>query len=325
MKINPLMLIAGMAISTSAIAQNQPNYHSLVQEANNLYKTQEFEKAALKFKEGFDYMNGKAYPNDRYNAACSYALAENTDSAFYHLNRLATSSKYKNINHLTRDTDLVALQKDPRWEDLTALVLSNKLESEKNLDPKLVAILDTIEHSDQYYRMQVDETETKFGRQSDEYKAIWKKVSESDEINTKKVTQILDTRGWLGADIVGEAGNRTLFLVIQHADIDTQVKYLPMMKKAVKKGHANPSSLALLEDRVALRQGKKQIYGSQIGRDKETGEHYVLPLINPEQVDERRAEVNLGKLAGYVGRWNLIWDVDKHKERMAKMEAEKNN
>ncbi len=42
------------------------------------------------------------------------------------------------------------------------------------------------------------------------------------------------------------------------------------MREAVKKGNANSSSLALLEDRVALRKGEKQIYGSQIGRDQET-------------------------------------------------------
>ncbi len=96
-----------------------------------------------------------------------------------------------------------------------------------------------------------------------------------------------------------------------------------MMRAAVKKGNANASSLALLEDRVALHQGKRQIYGSQIHTDKETPEMYVAPLIDPENVDKRRAEVGLGKLADYVSHWDLVWDIEKHKERIAKIEANK--
>ena len=96
-----------------------------------------------------------------------------------------------------------------------------------------------------------------------------------------------------------------------------------MMKAAVKEGNARPSSLALLEDRVGLGQGKRQVYGSQIGIDQETGEYYVLPLIDPENVDKRRAEVGLGSISQYVGNWDMTWDVEKHKERTKIAEAKK--
>ena len=33
----------------------------------------------------------------------------------------------------------------------------------------------------------------------------------------------------------------------------------------------------------------------------------------------------IGPLADYVGRWDLTWDIEKHKERVAKIEAEKEN
>ena len=68
-------------------------------------------------------------------------------------------------------------------------------------------------------------------------------------------------------------------MVIQHADLKTQQKYLPIMRDAVSKGKANVGSLALLEDRVALGMGKSQIYGSQIMQDA-TGK-YLQPLIDP--------------------------------------------
>lgn len=44
------------------------------------------------------------------------------------------------------------------------------------------------------------------------------------------------------------------------------------MREAVEKNNARASSLALLEDRVAMRKGGKQIYGSQIKRNPESGE-----------------------------------------------------
>lgn len=325
MKIRILTIVIGLLIFNISFGQNQEKYPEFVKEAWKLYESKEYKKSADKYKEAFDQLEGKAYPNDRYNAACSYALAGDIENSFYHLFRLAENpkTKYKNYGHITTDTDLDILHKDRRWEKLIAIVKSNKEEAEKNLDKPLVAILDSIYTEDQKYRRQIDEIEEKYGRDSEEMKAHWRLINEKDSINLIKIKKILDERGWLGADIIGGQGNSTLFLVIQHSDLETQLKYLPMMREAVKNGNANASSLALLEDRVALRQGKRQIYGSQIGRDQETGEYFVSPLIDPENVDKRRAEVGLGTLAEYVNHWGMTWDIEIHKKRTAKIEAEK--
>lgn len=101
----------------------------------------------------------------------------------------------------------------------------------------------------------------------------------------------------------------------QHSNVETQLKYLPMLRDAVKKGNANAGDLALLEDRVALRQNKKQIYGSQIGWNKETEQYYVFPIVNPEKVDERRAGVGLRPLSKYLDHWDLNWDIEEHKKQ----------
>ena len=203
------------------------------------------------------------------------------------------------------------------------IVKANKAEAEKDLDKPLVAILDTIYLEDQTYRKQLREIEAKYGRQSDEMKAHWQLIHEKDSINLVKIKKILDERGWLGPKIIGNQGNSTLFLVIQHSDLEAQEEYLPMMRDAVKKGNANPGNLALLEDRVALRKGEKQIYGSQVGRDPETGEYYVLPLIDPDNVDKRRAEVGLGKIQDYISHWNLIWNVEEFKKKQKEEDAKK--
>ena len=330
MKIRLLFILIACICFHFAYGQNkehQQSYASFVQEAEQFYDTKDYQQSAEKYKAAFDQIEGKAYPNDRYNAACSYALAKDIDNSFYHLLRLANSmTKFSNYDHLTSDTDLNILHKDKRWEELTAIVKANKVELEKDFDKPLVAMLDTIYQEDQSYRMQIDAIEKEHGRDSKEMQDHWTLINEKDSINLIKIKKILDERGWLGSNIVGRKGNSTLFLVIQHADMETQVKYLPMMREAVQLGNARASSLALLEDRVALKQGNRQIYGSQIGRDQETGDFYVSPLIDPENVDKRRAEVGLGPLADYVGHWDMTWDIEKHKANTVKIEAaEKEN
>lgn len=311
-------------ISNFAFGQNDmTEYNVHVNKADSLYKAKDYKQSAIEYQKAFDSNNGKAYPNDRYNAACSFALSGETEKAFYHLLYSATHPliKYKNYSHITTDTDLNSLHDNILWEKLLTEVKANKEEAEKDLDKPLVAILDTIYQEDQTYRRQIGEIEEKYGRDSKEMQDHWKLINEKDSVNLIKIKKILDERGWLGPKIIGNQGNSTLFLVIQHSDLETQEKYLPMMREAVKKGNANASSLALLEDRVALREGKKQIYGSQIGRDQETGEYYVLPLIDPDNVDKRRSEVGLGTIQDYISNWGMTWNVEEYKKKLPEYEA----
>jgi hypothetical protein len=170
---------------------------------------------------------------------------------------------------------------------------------------KIANQLDSIHEEDQKYREIIDEIESKYGFESQEMKNQWRIINKKDSMNLLHVTAILDKFGWLGPDIVGEKANTTLFLVIQHSDQKTQEKYLPMMRDAVKKGKAQGSSLALLEDRVALGQGRKQIYGSQIHRNQQTGKYFVAPVEDEPNVNVRRAAVGLEPLEDYVKRWEI--------------------
>ena len=93
-----------------------------------------------------------------------------------------------------------------------------------------------------------------------------------------------------------------------------------MMKDAVNKGNANAGSLALLEDWIALREGRKQIYGSQIGTNITTKKQYVLPLEDPDNVDIRRKKVGLNSLSDYVKSFDIIWDLEKYKKDLPEIE-----
>lgn len=317
-KLFPSLLF--LVILGNSFSQDRELYYELIDSAEKLYDAKNYHQSGLTYAQAFIALNNRGAISDRYNAACSWALAKEKDSAFIQLFKIAKNGNYQNYDHITSDKDLKILRTDNRWKEVTEIIRQNKEEAEKYLDKPLVKLLDSIYIEDQAGRQKLEETIEKYGRGSDEEKALWDEIHLKDSLNLIEVAKILDERGWLGPEVVGYRGNSTLFLVIQHSNQETQEKYLPMMREAVKNKKANGSSLALLEDRIALGKGEKQIYGSQIGYDKETDEHFVLPLIDPENVNERRKQVGLGSIEEYTKYFDFTWDLAKHMERHSKKE-----
>jgi hypothetical protein len=198
--------------------------------------------------------------------------------------------------------------------------ISTDSSSETSIDLRTVAaLLDSIDEVDQKYREEMDPIVEEFGWDSDEARSLIDRMAQADSSNLVIVERILDEHGWLGPNEIGLNPNTTLFLVIQHAGLKTQEKYFPMITQAVEDGKAEASSLALLTDRIKSSKGELQVYGSQLGPDPETGELFVFPLIDPENVNKRREEVGLSKLETYLSTWNLEWDAEEHKKQMPKL------
>lgn len=297
-------------------------YNVYIKQAEKFYDLKVYQRSAEIYSAAFALLGNKGTENDRYNAACSWALTGNVDSAYTNLFIIAEKTGYSNLNHFLNDTDLEIIRKDKRYERLLKIIKANKEKAEANLDKGLVKLLDSVLYYDQKYRSQIEKVENQYGRKSKEWDELAKKITHHDSVNEKTVTDILDKHGWLGPDVVGANGNTALFLVIQHADIGVQQKYLPMMREAVKNKKAKPSSLALLEDRVALGTGGKQIYGSQVNRD-DNGVYYVMELEDPEHVDERRAQVGLPPLGEYTMRWGFKWDVEAYRKQIEAIKNKK--
>ncbi|WP_343658520.1 DUF6624 domain-containing protein [Chryseobacterium sp.] len=296
---------------------NAQEYSKLISEADQLYRAKDYKMSADVYDKAFKIESEN--PNHLYNGACSSALAGNTKKAFKWLNQ-SIEKGWTNLKHLNSDTDLDNLHSKKEWgktiEKLEKKIAAIEANYDKPLQAELLAILE----EDQKYRMQMDDTQKKFGPDSKEMKDLWKITMQKDSLNLIKVKKILDEKGWVGKDKVGAQANSALFLVIQHSDLETQKKYLPMMKEAVTKGNASPGSLALLIDRIEIREGRKQIYGSQIGINQSNKSYYVLPLIDPDHVDKRRTEVGLGPISDYVKNWDLVWDVEKYKSELPELE-----
>ena len=90
-------------------------------------------------------------------------------------------------------------------------------------------------------------------------------------------------------------------MVLQHATLEEQEKYLPSMKASVRE-NCDASQLAMLTDRVRVGQGKGQLYGSQFERDLETG-RILKPVDEPELLNQRRLEIGLPPLDEYLKKY----------------------
>jgi hypothetical protein len=165
--------------------------------------------------------------------------------------------------------------------------------------------LEMIYKVDQDLRNDWDSVATNFADSTFEYKSFMVKVQETDSVNSIEVMNIIDNYGWLGPETIGNKGNTALFIIIQHSNITVQKKYLPIMRDAYRHRRARGQHLALLEDRVAVFSGEKQIYGSQISTLN--GQSKLFPIIDKKNVDKRRAAIGLGPLSEYVKQFGITY------------------
>lgn len=297
-----LNLLIFISLAIQIWAQNSA-YDSKIEEAKNLAKAEKFAEAALAYSKAFEIFGWRGMTWDRFDAARVWAMSGGADSAFFNLQRIAERANYDDLQQLTTEPQLAPLHADPRWQPLCERVKLNG-----GTMVELAQKLKETHETDQKYRKMIDSVETKFGRKSPEMEQLWQTIGFHDSINEIFVCKILDSLGWLGSREIGERGASALFLVVQHAPLPTQEKYLPMMREAVKKGNARGSSLALLEDRVRMRNGKRQVYGSQVRSDPATGKKFFHPIEDVENVDSRRASVGLQPLAEYAQRFGFEWN-----------------
>jgi hypothetical protein len=134
--------------------------------------------------------------------------------------------------------------------------------------------------------------------------ADWARQDRIDVSNMKRLRTIIDSYGWPGLQFGGAAASSSAFLILQHGDSESQRKYLPLLREAVKAKQAHASDMALLEDRVRVGLGQPQLYGSQI---RMTQPATVFPIEDEANVDKRRSEIGLQPLAEYLTMFGITY------------------
>lgn len=171
-------------------------------------------------------------------------------------------------------------------------------------------VLEEVYKRDQEPREAIDSIGKKYGYDSEEMRSHWKRIHQSDSINLSIVLSIIDKYGWLGEKETSAKANEVQFLAIQHADLSTQLQYLPLLKSAVSKGKARAKDYAYLQDRINTSQGKFQVYGSQYYGGP-SGNMHLYPIIDEPGVNKRRKKVGLAPLETYAKEMGIAFKVPK--------------
>jgi len=190
----------------------------------------------------------------------------------------------------------------------------------------LIAVLDTIWRTEQEPITLRDSLMNIYGAESKEFQEQQEIYEKNHDVNERKVKNILDKYGWPLKEMIGEQGNLTICNVIQHSDTEIRIKYLPMIRQAVKEKKLEPRFLVRAEDRIATERGDLQIYGGQMKYYPETKNFNVWPVYDPVNIDKRRAEIGLGPIAEHLkNRFNFEWNLEEQIKRTVEFEKERNS
>ena len=182
---------------------------------------------------------------------------------------------------------------------LLAVVLAQPPAEPKPLNPELRAELQARVKKDQDVRAKLIRETSARGLTGNQLPAdVLKEMQAVDADNRAWLGMVVDTHGWPGKSLVGADGAHDAWLMVQHTDRAFQARCLPLLAAAVQAGEATAADLAYLTDRVRTREGKKQVYGTQL---KEVGGRFVPePVEDEADLDQRRKAVGLKPMAEYL-------------------------
>jgi hypothetical protein len=133
---------------------------------------------------------------------------------------------------------------------------------------------------------------------SAEWVALVDEQHRIDEAHARRLDEIVAEHGWPGRRLVGEEASHAASIILQHSTLERQKRYVPLLRAAAADGDVEPSRVAMLEDRVRVRDGDEQLYGMHI--ELVEGVLSLAPVADPERLAEGRRSVGLPPIEDYL-------------------------
>lgn len=131
--------------------------------------------------------------------------------------------------------------------------------------------------------------------------AIREQIAPIDEANQRALLAMLPPEGWFTISRYGAQASRAAFMIVQHSNPDLWRRFLPVLEPLAVKSEVAGDGVALMYDRLALSEGRKQRYGSQM--KCEAGRFVPLPIEDPAAVDRHRAALGMRPYAEYLANY----------------------
>ncbi len=304
-----LIYLILLCVATSSYAQSVESVEKIVDNCLNALKNKDSETLRKEYSTLYLQFIREIEPS--YIDAANSVRDGEYKQAFSNLYNFISEGYM--LDEIKNDNNFKDLHLLDEWKEFVSYIDSMTA----NYNNELRRTLNKIQYEDQGIRILLLNLQKSKGLNSPTTLLIREEMKQIDSINAIKVQQIIDEFGWLGESQIGAEANQTLFLTIQHVDdLVVQEKYMPILEQAVKSGNAEGWQLAFLTDRILMNQGKFQIYGTQVIISENPIDSYIVPLQNPEKVDELRQSVGLEPLNDYLQEYDMEWDIEKYLENL---------
>jgi hypothetical protein len=269
-------VVCGFVLALPAGAQT---FKEAFDQGATAYNRSEWSRCAELFDSA-----GKAATHDRqaarafFAAAACSAAAGQKEAAFGFLDKAAARG-HDDLDRVTSNSQIQPLHDDPRWKIFLQGVEARHAEHEKKNNAELASIY------------QADQADRSGG--PNDATVDWAAVSARDAARQGRVKQILAEGGARTGDDYFYAA-----MVFQHGSTAEEIaKAHELSLKAVELDPEHPSArwlAAASKDRLLMRQGKPQLYGTQF--TKVDGK-WVLYEVDPSITDEERVKWECPPLA----------------------------
>jgi len=305
-----LLMMSLFFFQGNSIAQNEGDaFLTLLEKGKAAFENEDYDTCTSCYKKAEKYQPQNAWL--KYAAARCYDLQKKNKKTHQNLIK-AVQLDWEDVEDwlANSESDFKNLKKKKRcWKKVQKEIKTQQ----KGMNLALREELIQMGKADQKYRMEIQEQSKKGNANSPVVKELWKKQLAIDAKNLKRSEEIITEYGFPPKKLVGKKAAKSIFQIIQHAELRYQQKYIPLFHKAVKNGDLDMKILALMLDRVENRKGRPQIYGTQIEENQKTGKLAFTPIVDERKVNKRRAHIGLPTIESYAEQFDIEYKYEKQK------------
>lgn len=126
-----------------------------------------------------------------------------------------------------------------------------------------------------------------------------KRFVAADSLRSEWLEALVGERGWPTPALVGAEGVRAAWTLLQHSpDTAFQARMLPEVERAAARGELPRADVAMLTDRVLVKSGRRQRYGTSFS--VKDGRLVADPIEDVAGLAARRAELGMPEMSAYA-------------------------
>ena len=214
--------------------------------------------------------------------------------AFKYLNN-AIDNGWKDIRTLEREKIFIHLQGNPEWIILINKLKKNIEDMNKNYDLVLQDSITRMYDKDQGIRKYIGVFVN--GKPKYNNDSLLPIMQNIDSQNQHFLIGLLQKNHT--PPISNEAMDM-LFTLIAHCDLSTQETFLPVLDNIKKDSEEQRYTYLMIQDKILVKKGEKQKFGTQMEWNNATGKMMLLPVEDCNYAEKIRADLDIEPLSIYL-------------------------